>query len=96
MDLLQYTYIDMIGIRIIVSLTDENDKLIPMEDFSVKDNDGYPYLTLSDIADQLTMHFGEKLQCIDVWEELGLNGVIYRYTTFEKLWREHGKTKGHA
>lgn len=57
--------------------------------------DEYPYLSLSEISDQL-QNMGYTYPFY-VWEESGLSGQIYLYGNYEpNEWQEHGTTKGYA
>lgn len=90
----------MINTRIIVDVHNDQKQstdslLIPIEEFDVKVHENVPYLTLQDISTQLEKRFNNKIM-IDVWQELGTRGYIYRYGNYGRYWVEHGKTRGFA
>jgi hypothetical protein len=92
------TFIEMVNTKVIVTFlnNDKDAKLIPCEEFRLKLADGImPYLHLEDISKQVIKWFGKGV-IIDVWQELGLNGYIYRYGNHGEFWEEHGRTKGYA
>ncbi|MED2945267.1 hypothetical protein P4282_22925 [Bacillus swezeyi] len=87
-------FIEMIDPVIIVRFGDCNE-MIRLDNLEVKYHEGMPYLTLRDIAEQVTKMYGETI-VIDVWIELGLNGYIYRYVGPDGEWKKHGHSKGYA
>ncbi|MFO6498582.1 MULTISPECIES: hypothetical protein [Bacillus] len=90
---LSETFIEMIDPVIIVRVN--RNEMINLDNFEVKEHEGMPYLTLRDIAEQVTKMYGETI-VIDVWIELGLNGYIYRYVGPDGEWKKHGHSKGYA
>lgn len=58
----------------------------PPDNLEVKYHEGMPFLTLGDIAEQITKIYGKTI-IIDVWIELALNGYIYRYVGPEGEWK---------
>lgn len=92
------TYIEMKSTIIILkkySNTEDQTtvQFIPCDDFQLKEHQGIPYLELRDISQQLEDRFGREI-VIDVWEELGLRGTIYRYGNHGPDWVLHGETRG--
>ncbi|MCY8577557.1 hypothetical protein MOD24_17065 [Bacillus haynesii] len=94
MEPLAEVFIEMIDPVIIARIGDCN-KIIPPDNLEVKYHQGMPFLTLRDIAEQITKIYGKTI-IIDVWIELALNGYIYRYVGPDGEWKKHGHTKGYA
>ncbi|PLS19290.1 hypothetical protein CVD28_02435 [Bacillus sp. M6-12] len=90
-------FIEMITTRIIVDVLEgeRETRLIPCEELELKVHEGMSYLTLQDISEQIQKKFGKEV-IIDVWEETGLNGYIYRYGGYGDYWVKHGTTRGFA
>ncbi|ADO59861.1 hypothetical protein [Paenibacillus polymyxa] len=95
-DDLSQTFIEMIDTRVIVQSGNNPVCIVPNDEFNLKIHQDIPYLTLQDIADQLEARCKGRDFLVDVWEEGGLSGTIYRYNNMDKKWRKHGTTKGFA
>ncbi|KZE67925.1 hypothetical protein AWM68_17275 [Fictibacillus phosphorivorans] len=89
------TIVEMINTRILVQPDNQDLILVKCDWFKVDENEYMPTLSLSEIAKQLEVVYGDNL-FIDVWVELGLAGYIYRYNSMDKTWSEHGRTRGFA
>lgn len=58
--------------------------------------EGAEYLTLDDIAEQITNKIGGRTTII-VWVESALHGEIYQWGNYsDQAWYKHGNTKGYA
>lgn len=58
--------------------------------------EGAEYLTLDDIAEQITKLIGGRTTII-VWVESALHGEIYQWGNYsDQAWYKHGDTKGYA
>ncbi|MBP1309116.1 hypothetical protein JOD82_002136 [Paenibacillus sp. 1182] len=93
---LNETFIEMVDTRVILDREDHLVCIVPNHEFTLKRHQDVPYLTLQDISTQLEVRFPMGFFIVDVWCELGLSGTIYRYNSFNKIWREHGTIKGYA
>jgi hypothetical protein len=96
------TLIEMVDPVIIVQFNG-NRVLVPVGNFNYEfdgEDHPVPVLTLYQIWKQVMEMFGlnEDTQAItiDVWEELGLRGTIYRYLGKNYTWCKHGETRGYA
>lgn len=98
-----YTMIEMIDPVILVSRNGNPErKLIPADRFrnTWEFSEGVPHLYLCEIWKQtmkmLGLDLSERAVCIDVWEETGLSGRIYRYRGEQYSWFLQGETRGYA
>lgn len=84
------------SIRIIADDRNGKEVFVDLDELKWKDDgDGYEYLTLGDISDQLKALKYERV--FYVWWELGLRGEIYEFGNHDPSgWVKHGETKGYA
>lgn len=82
---------------IVIVHGEDGKSIMPLDAFILKGHKGVPCMTLREIREQiLNKTKGNKSVTIDVWQELGLSGTIYRYGGYGDYWLKHGETRGYA